>query len=64
MRHEDEDKGKMCATGTKQNKYVDKFFDLLTNWFISICFYHATFVSRKIQAQGVYTTRKGLCSDS
>lgn len=36
----------MCASGTKQNKYVDKFFDLLTNWFISICFYHATFVSR------------------
>lgn len=25
----------MCAAGSKQNKYVDKFFDLLTNWFIS-----------------------------
>ena len=37
----------MCAAGTKQNKYVDKFFDLLTNWFISICFFHATFVSRQ-----------------
>lgn len=36
----------MWAAGTKINKYVDKFFDLLTNWFISICFYHATFVSR------------------
>lgn len=36
----------MYAAGTKQNKYVDKFFDLLTNWFISICFYHGTFVSR------------------
>lgn len=25
----------MYAVGTKQNKYVDKFFDLLTNCFIS-----------------------------